>query len=218
MERLNIGVYVKLSLESISGNILAGRLLTSNKKKLNKITHILHYTSVKIILPKWVRSPLACAANVVNSVKTRPRVLSLYRQIFRIARIWQANSGSVEDSSRQADYIKEEARTLFRQNAHITDEIEIENHIKEAEARIELTLHYGTPYPRLTNLPPNTLAAHMNTSTKGSTPPPSSSESFTTTNNSNSVHEKSRISRRTERALYESVPAYLKSYTYRPKK
>lgn len=66
------------------------------------------------------------AANVVNSVKTRPRVLSLYRQIFRIARIWQANSGSVEDSSRQADYIKEEARTLFRQNAHITDEIEIE--------------------------------------------------------------------------------------------
>ncbi|VDP33179.1 unnamed protein product [Schistosoma curassoni] len=94
------------------------------------------------------------------------------------------------------------------------------NHIKEAEARIELTLHYGTPYPRLTNLPPNTLAAHMNTSTKGSTPPPSSSESFTTTttNNSNSVHEKSRISRRTERALYESVPAYLKSYTYRPKK
>lgn len=60
----------------------------------------------------------------------------------------------------------------------------------------------------------------MNTSTKGSTPPPSSSESFTTTttNNSNSVHEKSRISRRTERALYESVPAYLKSYTYRPKK
>ncbi|CAH8616651.1 unnamed protein product [Schistosoma haematobium] len=141
-----------------------------------------------------------------------------------IARIWQANSGSAEDSSRQADYIKEEARTLFRQNAHITDEIEIENHIKEAEARIELTLHYGTPYPRLTNLPPNTLAAHMNTSTKGSTPPPSSSGSFTTTttttttNNSNSVHEKSRISRRTERALYESVPAYLKSYTYRPKK
>lgn len=66
------------------------------------------------------------AANVVNSVKTRPRVLSLYRQIFRIARIWQANSGSAEDSSRQADYIKEEARTLFRQNAHITDEIEIE--------------------------------------------------------------------------------------------
>ncbi|VDO96506.1 unnamed protein product, partial [Schistosoma margrebowiei] len=93
------------------------------------------------------------------------------------------------------------------------------NHIKEAEARIELTLHYGTPYPRLTNLPPNTLAAHMNTSTMGSTQPPSSSGSFTTTtNNSNSVHEKSRISRRTERALYESVPAYLKSYTYRPKK
>ncbi|CAI2731601.1 unnamed protein product [Schistosoma spindalis] len=119
--------------------------------------------------------------------------------------------------------MKEEARNLFRQNAHITDEIEIENHIREAEARIELTLHYGTPYPRLTNLPPNTLAAHMITSTKRSTtttPPSSSSsnESFTTNNNSNNVHEKSRISRRTERALYESVPSYLKSYTYRPKK
>ncbi|XP_018645715.1 hypothetical protein Smp_113740 [Schistosoma mansoni] len=117
--------------------------------------------------------------------------------------------------------MKKEARTLFRQNAHITDEIEIENHIKEAEARIELTLHYGTPYPRLSNLPPNTLAAYMITSTKRSTPPPSSSlssESLTTTNNSNSTHEKRRISRRTERALYESVPSYLKSYSYRPKK
>ncbi|CAH8614812.1 unnamed protein product [Schistosoma rodhaini] len=165
------------------------------------------------------------AANVVNSVNTRPRVLSLYRRIFRIARTWQANTGSVEDSSSQADYMKKEARTLFRQNAHITDEIEIENHIKEAEARIELTLHYGTPYPRLSNLPPNTLAAYMITSTKRSTPPPpssssSSSESFTTTNNNNnnSMHEKRRISRRTERALYESVPSYLKSYSYRPKK
>ncbi|CAH8534522.1 unnamed protein product [Schistosoma turkestanicum] len=155
------------------------------------------------------------ASNVVNSPQTRSLILSLYRRIFRIARTWQANSGLPEDSAREADYMKEEARILFRQNAHVTDVKEIENYIKEAETRIELTLHYGTPYPRLINLPSNTLVAHMTSSTA------SSSGNFAVNpNNVNekNVPEKRRISRRTERALYESVPAYLKSYTYRPKK
>ncbi|CAH8574660.1 unnamed protein product [Heterobilharzia americana] len=93
------------------------------------------------------------ASNAISSLKTRPHVLSLYRRVFRIARTWKAQSGFKEDSIREAAHMKEEARTLFRQNAHLTDVKEIENHIREAEARIELTLHYGTPYPRLINAP-----------------------------------------------------------------
>ncbi|CAH8534489.1 unnamed protein product [Schistosoma turkestanicum] len=152
------------------------------------------------------------ASNVVNSPQTRSRILALYRRIFRIARTWQANSGLPEDSAREADYMKEEARILFRQNAHVTDVKEIENYIKEAETRIELTLHYGTPYPRLINLPSNTLVAHMTSSSGGN-------DAVNPNNvNEKNVPEKRRISRRTERALYESIPAYLKSYTYRPKK
>nr|CAH8860009.1 unnamed protein product [Trichobilharzia regenti] len=141
------------------------------------------------------------ASNVVNrTLKTRSRVLSLYRQIFRLARVWNAQSGVKEDSIRESEYMKEEARTLFRQNAHLTDEEEIENHIKEAELRIELTLHYGTPYPRLINIPPNTLAAHIAKSS------------------SSSSSDKAQMSRRTERALRSSIPSYLKSYTYKPVK
>ncbi|KAK4467969.1 hypothetical protein MN116_000239 [Schistosoma mekongi] len=115
--------------------------------------------------------------------------------------------------------MKDEARYLFRQNAHITDQKEIENHIKEAETRIDLTLHYGTPYPRLINLPPNTLAAHITatSSPKNKSTTTTSSSSSTSTGDS-SVKEKTRISRRTERALSNSLPSYLKSYTYRPKK
>ncbi|CAH8862877.1 unnamed protein product [Trichobilharzia szidati] len=139
------------------------------------------------------------ASNVVKStLKTRSRVLSLYRQIFRLARVWNAQSGVKEDSIRESEYMKEEARTLFRQNAHLTDEEEIENHIKEAELRIELTLHYGTPYPRLINVPSNTLAAHIAKSSSSS--------------------DKAQMSRRTERALRSSIPSYLKSYTHKPVK
>ncbi|TNN18492.1 Cytohesin-1 [Schistosoma japonicum] len=166
------------------------------------------------------------ASNVVKSLKTRSRVLSLYRRIFRIAETWKAQSGLNDDSFRESTYMKDEARTLFRQNAHITDQKEIENHIKEAETRIDLTLHYGTPYPRLINLPANTLAAHImaTSSPKKKSTTISSSSSSTSTgdsfvkNNGDSVKEKTRISRRTERALSNSVPNYLKSYTYRPKK
>ncbi|VDM00154.1 unnamed protein product [Schistocephalus solidus] len=65
-------------------------------------------------------------------------------------------------------------------------------HILEAESRIELALHYKTPYPRLSNLPQSTLAGGTSAT---------------------------RAFRRTRRLIDESVPAYLKSYTQaEPKK
>ncbi|VDN40451.1 unnamed protein product [Dibothriocephalus latus] len=57
----------------------------------------------------------------------------------------------------------------------------------EAESRIELALHYKTPYPRLSNLPQSTLAGGTSAT---------------------------RAFRRTRRLIDESVPAYLKSYAH----
>ncbi|TGZ61869.1 hypothetical protein CRM22_007749 [Opisthorchis felineus] len=95
---------------------------------------------------------------------------------------------------KEAEYIREEARTLFRQNAHLTDEQAILEHIREAESRMELAKHYGIPYPRLSNVPPHTLAAQVHRKNKQNSP--------------DSAH----VSRRTERNLRDSLPSYLRSY------
>ncbi|KAF5397443.1 hypothetical protein PHET_09536 [Paragonimus heterotremus] len=56
---------------------------------------------------------------------TRARVLALYRRVFQLARHWRASSGLEADTLKEASYIRDEARSLFRQNATLTDEQEI---------------------------------------------------------------------------------------------
>lgn len=51
---------------------------------------------------------------------TRQEVLGLYRKIFRIAKKWQSASGQVEESIKEKEYIKNEARTLFRKNKNVS--------------------------------------------------------------------------------------------------
>uniref|UniRef100_A0A1I8F336 Complex1_LYR_dom domain-containing protein n=1 Tax=Macrostomum lignano TaxID=282301 RepID=A0A1I8F336_9PLAT len=82
----------------------------------------------------------------------RQRVLSLYRQILRLARQWPGRPG-VADPATEAAYIRTEAGTLPCQTRAV-----IESHIAEAESRINLALHYNIPYPRMPNLPPGCLA------------------------------------------------------------
>ncbi|KAA0192965.1 LYR motif-containing protein 1, partial [Fasciolopsis buskii] len=135
---------------------------------------------------------------------TRSHVLSLYRRILRLARFWKSSTGSLEDTIAEAAYIRHEAGTLFRLNAGITDEELIKAHIREAESRIELAEHYGTPYPRLANLPPSTMAAHVSRKSAQAV----HSDEMADTSRSGQTH----ISRRTERALRDSMPSYLKSY------
>lgn len=79
-------------------------------------------------------------------------VLSLYRHIFRIARQWQAAVPAETEKERQ--YMRDEARKLFHRNKEITDPEEIKLHIHEANARVDMALHYRSPYPRLTHMPP----------------------------------------------------------------
>ncbi|KAL3876243.1 hypothetical protein ACJMK2_034112 [Sinanodonta woodiana] len=85
-------------------------------------------------------------------------VLALYRCIFRLARKWTSLSGKAQDTREEQEYIRTEAKTLFKKNKKITDESQIRQHIKEAEARIEIAQHYRIPYPRPVNIPQNVLA------------------------------------------------------------
>lgn len=91
------------------------------------------------------------------SASQRLQVLSLYRQALRLSRCWKALSGTQEETTQERAYIREEARNLFRKNQHETSEAKIKDLLREGETRIGLAQHYGTPYPRLMNMPPNVL-------------------------------------------------------------
>lgn len=73
-------------------------------------------------------------------------VLSLYRKVFRIARVWKAHS--------ERGYIRDEVRRLVRQNADIKDPGLIAEKITEFDARIQTAVHYKIPFPRPTNVAP----------------------------------------------------------------
>lgn len=51
---------------------------------------------------------------------TRQEVLGLYRRVLRIARTWQSASGQAEETMREKEYIRNEARTLFRKNRNVS--------------------------------------------------------------------------------------------------
>ncbi|NWW67985.1 LYRM1 protein, partial [Ifrita kowaldi] len=89
---------------------------------------------------------------------TRQEVLGLYRKVLQIAKNWQSASGQIEETMREKEYIRNEARTLFRKNKNVTDPKLIKQCMEECEARIEIGLHYNIPYPRPIHLPPMGLA------------------------------------------------------------
>lgn len=51
---------------------------------------------------------------------TRQEVLGLYRKIFRIAKKWQSASGQIEETIKEKEYIKNEAKMLFRKNKNVS--------------------------------------------------------------------------------------------------
>lgn len=51
---------------------------------------------------------------------TRQEVLGLYRKIFKIAKKWQSASGQIEETIKEKEYIKNEAKTLFRKNKNVS--------------------------------------------------------------------------------------------------
>jgi len=86
----------------------------------------------------------------------RSSVLALYRTLLRTARSWRAKEPG--KSAEEAAYIWSETRRLFRRNSGLTDTEAVRRCVREAEARLEIGLHYGNPYPRPVHFPPKSLA------------------------------------------------------------
>ncbi|CAF0951037.1 unnamed protein product [Adineta steineri] len=97
---------------------------------------------------------------MINNL-TRFRVLQLYKRIIKLSHSWQSINHPLKTSEEQL-YIRNEARELFRKNQHVNNLNEIEEHIREGEARIELACHYKNPYPRPVNLPTYSLPPNHN--------------------------------------------------------
>lgn len=89
--------------------------------------------------------------------KLRKEVLRLYRQIIQISRTWESENAS--NLATERNYIKTEARRLFTKNKSLNDEADIKKCLDEANARIELALHYRNPYPRPVHVSPAYVAA-----------------------------------------------------------
>jgi len=87
----------------------------------------------------------------LNKMSLRGQVLSLYSRLLRLSRTWQARDPIENIVERQ--YIRDETRELFRKNASLTREQDIQECIRECEARLTMAEHYKNPYPRPVNLP-----------------------------------------------------------------
>lgn len=90
------------------------------------------------------------------TVMLRRDVLRLYKQLLRTGRTWAAEHA--EKTPEEQFYIISETKELFRKNKLINDEETIKECVREAQARLDLALHYHNPYPRPVNLAPTALS------------------------------------------------------------
>ncbi|KAF6259999.1 complex 1 protein-domain-containing protein [Scenedesmus sp. NREL 46B-D3] len=79
-------------------------------------------------------------------MSSRSRVLSLYRTILRTGRSWQG-------PQEEREYIRQEARAVFRQHKHLASPAEIEAKLVEGRDRLDIAVHYRIPYPRMQHAP-----------------------------------------------------------------
>lgn len=86
----------------------------------------------------------------------RSEVLQLYRRILRLGRTWE--STNPHETVVERDYIRDEARELFRKNRFLSSEQAIRERLLEGETRLTMAEHYRNPYPRPVNLPRQSYA------------------------------------------------------------
>lgn len=73
----------------------------------------------------------------------------MYRRLMRLSRTWQAVDPV--NTKTESNYIADETQRLFRLNRDAGETAAAE-HVREAEARLAMALHYRNPYPRPVNL------------------------------------------------------------------
>jgi len=92
-----------------------------------------HICPVRNVSAKW-------------NMALRQNARALFRDALRVAREW-------EGSAEEAEYIRKEARRLFRSDLPSGNPREVEHRIEEGKKRLELALHYKIAYPRLYHKP-----------------------------------------------------------------
>lgn len=90
------------------------------------------------------------------SLPQKARVLDLYKRLIRLSKTWTSASGDAAQSAKESEYIKLEARTLFRNNAHLTDPkvIEVRNlsapehtYLNISVVDVFFVIVFAGPYP-----------------------------------------------------------------------
>lgn len=89
-------------------------------------------------------------------VHIRYQVLKIYKTFIRLSQTWTSSVPS--QTGIEKNYIIEETRKLFKANKNLTKPHEINEALREAEARLAMAQHYRNPYPRPVNLPPKSFA------------------------------------------------------------
>ncbi|KAI9561958.1 hypothetical protein GHT06_012921 [Daphnia sinensis] len=92
---------------------------------------------------------------MAGSSPLKRQTLSLYKKILQVGRSWNATNPNNTQEERK--YILNETKHWFLVNRNVHDPQAIKDHLQEAEARLEMALHYRNPYPRPVNLPPKTV-------------------------------------------------------------
>ncbi|KAI1719715.1 complex 1 protein (LYR family) domain-containing protein [Ditylenchus destructor] len=94
---------------------------------------------------------------------SRQRVLSTYRRILRLGNNWTAQNP--EDTLKEREYIKEEARKQFKAHSQESNPETINKLLGDTDKRIEVSCHYGIPYERPPYLHPS-ASYDVNTKSK----------------------------------------------------
>ena len=76
----------------------------------------------------------------------RSRVLQLYKELIRLSKTWQARAP--EETSRERAFIRNETRSLFRDNRNLASDELIDAKLEEGRRRVDVARHYGIPYAR----------------------------------------------------------------------
>ena len=99
----------------------------------------------KIIVNSWHSCQICIMTNVMMSSR-KSQVIQLYREILRLAKTWEAKVPS--ETAQEKDFIRSEARLMFRANKNISSDQEIDKKLEEGRNRLEIARHYRIPYPR----------------------------------------------------------------------
>ena len=96
---------------------------------------------VKTRRKKWRKKIMSA-----QPVHIRYHVLKIYKTFIRLSQTWTSSVPS--QTGIEKNYIIEETRKLFKANKNLTKPHEINEALREAEARLAMAQHYRNPYPR----------------------------------------------------------------------